>query len=308
MLYLSYSGFKKYDQCPYAYWHTYIGNTPLARPDDRLGAIFGSAVGVLFEKFYALKWWKKKGDCQLYMLSQVDSIVDDVLRQETSPKRGNPGGVILWKGDGEGYNPKALYSDRDELVSDVRSAVIRGIQIIKHYRFLGPRAEAEKVLDVEVRGNKIGGRADFVIQRTNPHGDLVLLDGKGSRHRGRYVDPRQLHWYAMLYRLRYEETPDKLAFVYWKSAPPDSVDWVEFSEYDLDQLLEDVNGAFRAIKEARAQFPPKVDKLSLMGTAKHLFRPKPSEDNCRFCPYASKLTCSNGAAFVKLKQSCYSVV
>jgi len=300
MLYLSYSGFKKYDQCPYAYWHSYIGKTPPARPDDRLGSIFGSAIGVLFEEFYVQRWWKKRSDCQPFMIGQVERIVDDILKRETSPgKWGSPGGVLLWRGFGEGKNPKALYGDRDELVADVKEAVVRGLRIVKHYRLLGPRAEAEKVLDCEVEGNKIGGRADFIIRRTAPHGDLVLVDGKGSRHRDRYVDPKQLHWYAMLYRLHFNELPDRLAFLYWKFEPPNSIDWVEFSESDLDLLLEEVMSAFRHIAEARNQLPKKADSLTMQGIARGLFRPKPNADNCRFCSYASKMTCPNGAGFAK---------
>lgn len=297
MVYLSYSGWKKYDQCPYAYWHSYLGKTVSPRPDDRLGAIFGSTVGEMFEQFYVQKWWKKRGDCQVFMLSQVDAFVDKILKQETSPKWGKPGGILLWKGYGEDKNPKALYENREELASDVRDAVVRGLRIIRHYRLLGPVSEAEMILDVEAGGNKIGGRADFVIKRTAPHHDLILVDGKGSRHRGKYVDPRQLHWYAMLYRMRYGHAPDKLAFLYWKFSPPESLDWVEFSEDDLDDLHEKVLGSFREIDDFRGRLPKEGDPLTLQALARDVFRPKPGPDNCRFCPYASKLTCPAGAGF-----------
>lgn len=295
MTYLSYSGWKKYDQCPYAYWHSYIAKTPSPVLDDRLGAVFGSTIGELFEAFYVEKWWKKKGDCQTFMLGQVDTYLDKVLKQETSPKWGRPGGVLLWQGFGEGKNPKALYANREELSADLREAVIRGLRIIRHYRLLGPLAEAEKILDVGENGDKIAGRADFVIKRTAPHGDLILVDGKGSRHRGKYVDPRQLHWYAMLYRIKYGRVPDKLAFLYWKFAPPESMDWVEFSEDDLDELYEEVQAAFRFIKGSRKQLPSGADALTMQGLAKGIFKPKPNSDNCRFCSYASKMTCPAGA-------------
>lgn len=297
MVYLSYSGWKKYDQCPFAYWHSYISKTPPALPDDRLGAIFGSVIGELFEQFYVQRWWKKRGDCQVFMLGQVDAFVNKVIKQETSFKWGKPGGVLLWKGHGEGKNPKALYADQDELAADVREAVVRGLRIIRHYRLLGPRTEAEKVLDVNAGKDKIGGRADFIIQRTKPYQDLVLVDGKGSRHRDRYVDPRQLHWYAMLYRLKYNHPPDKLAFLYWKFSPPESMDWVDFSEDDLDQLFETVIEAFRQIKLSKDKLPLKADPISMRGAAREVFKPKPSQDNCRFCPYATKMTCSPGAGF-----------
>lgn len=297
MVYLSYSGWKKYDQCPFAYWHSYIGKTPSPLPDDRLGALFGSIVGEMFENFYTQKWWKKRSECQAYMLGLVDEYVDKVIKQETSPKWGKPGGVLMWKGYGEGKNPKALYADRDELAADVREAVIRGLRIIRHYRLLGPKAEAEVILDVESHGNKIAGRADFIMVRSAPHNDLILVDGKGSRHRGKYVDPRQLHWYAMLYRIRYGRVPDKLAFLYWKFSPPESMDWVEFSEDDLDDLYEKVLTAFGDIVDFRRRIPKNLDKLATQGVARGVFKPKPNADNCRFCPYAAKMTCPKGAGF-----------
>lgn len=299
MGYLSYSGWKKFDQCPYAYWHSYIAKTPSTRPDDRLGSVFGSIIGELFENFYSQEWWRKKENCQTFMLSQVASFVDKVLHQEVSPRRGKPGGVLLWKGYGEGHNPKALYRDKEELAADVREAVVRGLRIIRHYKLLGPRAEAEVVLDYYKGRDRIAGRADFIIERVGPHRDLCLVDGKGSRHGGKYVDPRQLHWYAMLYRLRYNRVPDKLAFLYWKFDPPSSMDWVEFSEDTLDQLLEDVCSAFVQIDRGRKSLPM-ADSLTLQGLARGVFKPRPNEDNCRFCVYASKMTCPAGA---RLKNS-----
>jgi PD-(D/E)XK nuclease superfamily len=297
MAYLSYSGWKKYDLCPYAYWHSYIGKTSSPKLDDRLGAIFGSTIGEMFEEFYVQKWWKKRGECQAFMIGQAEFFVDKVLKQETSPKWGRPGGVLMWRGHRDGQNPKALYNNREELVADMKEAVVRGLQIIRHYRLLGPMAEAEMILDVEENGDKIAGRADFVMQRTKPYHDLILVDGKGSRHRGKYVDPRQLHWYAMLYRMRYGRVPDKLAFLYWKFAPPESIDWVEFSEDDLDQLHEEVLASFRSIKDFRRQLPKGGDVMTMQALARDLFRPKPNSDNCRFCQYATKMTCPSGAGF-----------
>ena len=151
-------------------------------------------------------------------------------------------------------------------------------------------------MDYDEGRNRIAGRADFIIQRTKPHGDLCLVDGKGSRHRGKYVDPRQLHWYAMLYRLRFGTLPDKLAFLYWKFAPPESVDWVDFSEEALDHLLGEVRSAFVQIDRGRKALP-KTDPGTLQVLAREQFHPKPNSDNCRFCVYASKMTCPAGAGF-----------
>jgi hypothetical protein len=301
MLYLSYSGFKLFHQCPYAYWNNYVEHTPPIRPEDRLGSIFGSTVGVLFEQFYAQKWWKKKSECQAYMLGQVRSTLDVTMHEAIKAKHEKPEGVILWKGNGKHQNPKGLYTNKAELIEDINGAITRGLKIIKHYRLLGPVAEAEVPLNSEVAGYKIGGRADFIILRTKPHMDLVLIDGKGSRHRGKYLDPTQLHWYAMLYRIRYNKLPDKLAFVYWKFDPPNSVDWVEFSEYDLDQLLGEVLDTFRFIERSQTELPAKEalnNEAAIFKLARQLFRPKPDYYRCRYCLYASEMICPRGRAML----------
>ena len=294
-MYISYSGWKKYKDCPFAYWHDYINHTPLEKPDDRLGSIYGSVVGLLFEEFYNLRLWKQPQPKDV-VLGRVEEAVKRVVRQETSARKGRPGGVLRWKGAGEGRNSKGMYLDEADLAADVREAVIRGFKIIKHYRLLGPRAEAEVKLDSPINGHILGGRADFILKRTEPHHDLCILDGKGSKYRGTYVSPKQLHWYTMLYRLRFNETPDKLGFVYWRFEPPESMDWVEFSSADLDQLLEGVLADVREIGRLESNLPPPNEKQAMdrSGLARQEFRPRANDNNCRFCPHATTTQCSAG--------------
>jgi len=296
-MYISYSGWKKYKDCPLAYWHDYINHTTLEKPDDRLGSIYGSTVGLLFEEFYNQQLWRTPGS-EKELLQRVERATSQVLQQEMTARKGRAGGVIRWKGTGEGCNPKGMYSNKHELMADVRDAVSRGVRIIKHYMLLGPQAEAEVKLDSQVNGHIIGGRADFIIRRTKPIGDLCILDGKGSKYRGDYVSPKQLHWYTMLYRLRFNKLPDKLGFVYWRFEPPESMDWVEFSTADLDQLLEDVLGDFREIERRKAELPPqgKMDEQRLLEIASQGFRPKANDSNCRFCPHATAAQCPAGLA------------
>jgi len=308
-MYISWSGWKLLDGCPYAYWHEYLHKTVIDKPDDRLGSIFGSVIGVLFELFYSEEWWRKE-QIQTYMMSQVERVLNQTIQEEISydKKRNRPGGVLLWKGEGDGCNPKGLYETQEDLEEDVREAVARGLKIIRHHRFLGRRAQAEVDLNCKIKGHILGGRADFVILRTRPHLDLCLLDGKGSRHHGLYIDPRQVKWYAMLYRRRYSQSPDKLGYVYWNRPPKprtfnpeESVDWVEFSEYELDQLLEQVLDSVRGVVEGQESLPnpEKTPADTLQSFAQEVFKPKPNEHNCRFCRYATATTCSRGFGIVK---------
>lgn len=292
-MYLSYSGWKKFESCKFAYWNEYLNKTPKSGPDDRLGSIYGSVVGKLFEDFYTEKLWKAK-EPQALLMSRVEATVDKTISRETSDWRDRKGGVLLWKGPGEGQNPKGMYKDRAELIQDVRDAVARGFRIIRHHRLLGPRTDAELKLDYKYEGDIYGGRADFVIQRTQPHNDLLIVDGKGSQHRGKYVDPQQLQWYAMLFWLHSlladkPQLPDKLAFLYWRSSPYECMDWLDISEADVMELFEVAKNSVKEIGRLEKMLLPNAPPDGARG----VFTPKANEKNCRFCPYTS--VCPPGA-------------
>lgn len=303
-LYISYSGWKKYDGCPFAYWNSYVGKTPVEGPDDRLGSIYGSVVGKIFEDFYNEAWWKNRRPVAM-MLGKVEGALAWTIKRETTPYRGRPGGVLMWKGEGEGFNPNGMYESPEELAGDIREAVGRGCRIIRHHRLLGPYAEAEVKLDYTVEGYRLGGRADFIIERTKPHHDLCIVDGKGSRWRAKYVDPRQLLWYALLYRFHHGKVPDKLGFLFWRCEPDEAVDWVEFVEADLDELLDKVLQDLRRIEEGTARLGPRPS----FAEARKVFRPvaernkREADKECRFCNYGSPDICPKGSEIIVEQQA-----
>lgn len=302
-MYLSYSGWKKYKDCAYSYWNGYLNKTATTGPDDRLGSIFGSVVGKLFEHFYNDQLYRKEQP-QGEVLALVDATIKKIIRQETTPGGWKSAGVIMWKGKGEGLNPKGLYANVDDLAADVRDAVARGFRIIRHYRLLGQGAQAEVQLDSVVDGHKLGGRADFTMRRVKPHNDEVILDGKGSKWREAYVDARQLKWYAMLFRQKHGRLPERLGFVFWRFDPPESVDWLEVTEAETDALLAEVLGDIRQIEELSAG----LDASSSFEVARKVFLPiadrpgiqrKDAEQACRFCAFATEEICPGGAKVVK---------
>lgn len=285
-MYISYSGHKKWDTCKFSYWHEYINKTA-QEVDDRLGSIYGSTVGVLFEDFYTLKLWAQKEPVEA-LQARVESTLRKTIDSQTLPSKGRPGGTLKWKGDGPGQNPTGMYVNMAELVADIRDSVPRGIRTIRRHRLLGPRADAEYKLDYTVEGNVIGGRADFIIQRIAPDSDLVIIDGKGTKHKNR-VDPKQLHWYATLNWLHTGKLPNKLAFLFWKFQPDEAVDWISISESEAESLLEEVLEAFKEITRLEEIAPKGTSPKQAIG----VFTPKPSENNCRFCQYA--VHCPKGA-------------
>lgn len=305
-MYVSYSGYKLYRNCPQAYWHSYINNTVIpGDAENRVNSLYGSVVGVLFERFYNDRLWKKSGQAEKALMDLVDVELDTVIKDETTPTKFRPAGVVTWQGlKGDGLDPKANYTSREELVADIRDAIPRGIRSIKHDRLLGKYAEAEVKLNTTIQGGKhiLGGRADMIIHRARPHRDKVIVDGKGSKWRERYVDPTQLKWYAALYAFHNDgDLPDKLAFLYWRFSPPESMDWVDFHEADIQELLDDVTKAIEEIERgSQGLSEVSVETMKEEGPPARVRRAFPSkgaraaEDGpCRFCTFIK--LCPEGA-------------
>lgn len=281
--YISYSGYKKHEGCPYAYWHGYINKTRLQEPEDALGSLYGSAVGLIFEAFYRDKLWKR-ADCLKALMDLVEPTINKLIKEQAKQRK-----VLLWNA------PKALYPNKGELIADVISAVTRGLQTIRENRLLGPDAIAELKLDTKFGDYIIGGRADFVMTRSQ-FKDLCILDGKGSKHREKYVDGHalkpgakiegvQLKWYALLYREKFKVIPDKLGYIFWKFGGKRAMDWVEFTERDLDILKDEVLATLARIDKSATRLhvlnnePQAKDELR-----QELFIAQPSF-SCTLCSY-----------------------
>lgn len=279
-MYLSYSGHKAYKDCPRMYWHRYIGKTKLPAPDNKVNSLYGSTVGTIFEYFYNDGLWRKPG-IQAILEDLIEPTLTRIIDQECRS------GTVDWS------DPKANYKSREALVREVRKTMPRAIEIIRHHRLLGKRAEAEVKLDSSIEGHVVGGRADFIIERIPPHGDLVIIDGKGSRHRDKYVDPHQLWWYSMLYRHQFGRVPDKVGFLFWRQEPENSLDWVDFSERSLDDLLSGVLSSIRTIEEGKAQLA-KTPEPEVRAALQVLFPPQIGS-KCNLCSYLP--VCEDGTSY-----------
>jgi len=129
------------------------------------------------------------------------------------------------------------------------------------------------------------------MRRIGPHYDRILLDGKGSRHRDKYVEDRQLKWYAMLHRRTYGYLPDRLGFVYWRQEPERSVDWVETTPNELDELQSSILTTIGEIEAATQQV------YTYSASLPQAFPAHPGGE-CRFCQYFP--LCPEGQKFASL--------
>jgi hypothetical protein len=241
-MYLSYSGFKRYKQCPRAYWHQYVNKTVVLKPDNRVNMLYGAAVGRLFEVFYNERLWTETG-AEEDLLLRIPSVLEQVMSEESR------NGVFNWKDPSLSRECRSL----DLVRRAVEETVPRGLISIRRHRLLGVDSRAEVKLDSSFGPHQIGGRADFLIRRLPPDEDVVLLDGKGSKWRESYVDPMQLQWYALLYQARTGKLPDRLGFLYWREEPDKSLDWVPVS---VDGLLKTILETVSEIE--RGKFHPRV--------------------------------------------------
>lgn len=288
-MYISYSGWKLYDSCPRAYWHRYVNKTRTP-PDNRVHMLYGESVGILFEKFYADRLWKKD-DVVAELLSMVDSTMALIVKKETAR-----GGVFDWKEKGLKPDTRSQEAVKETVVE----AIPRGVEIIRYHRLLGVKAGAEIKLDADIGGHRLGGRADFLMERARPHNDRVLIDGKGSRWREKYVDRRQLKWYAMLHQELRGTIPDKLGFLYWRPPmkgefnPEAALDWIPCTQRDIEILKDAVLGSLETIEASKRQLMQAPGEATL-ATA---FEVRPASD-CKFCSYLGG--CPQGAAFLEKK-------
>lgn len=286
-IYLSYSGWNLHRGCDGAYWHRYINKTKTP-PDNRVNMLYGESVGILFEKFYTDRLWKglkTPEEVTAKLLARVDQTMDAIVQKESMR-----GGIWDWTQK----NLKPGNRSFEEVKAEVKETIPRGVAIIRHHRLLGTKTGAEVKLDVTIGGARLGGRADFLIGRTQPHNDLVLIDGKGSRYRDKYVSRSQLVWYAMLHQELRGHLPDKLGFLFWRYEPEESMDWVEFTQKDIDILKETVLDSIKKIEDGKRQMLKQPGEATL----KAVFPVKPGSD-CKFCSYLTG--CPQGQAFLEKK-------
>lgn len=148
---------------------------------------------------------------------------------------------------------------------------------MKAHKLLGPWARSEFELRGWVKRQvEIACKVDFLIRGKD---DLVMiLEGKNSAYKDKYIDKDQVRWAALCYHLSYRKLPDKLAYLYWRfpygfiapgaSAPEQGIEWIPFTIDDIKALAQ------RALRTGWAM----RDKM---------FDPTPKPSVCRFCDFES---------------------
>ena len=255
-LYLSYSGRYCYLTCPKQYWYRYEEKDK-TRIDVR-SSLFGSIIGTVFEWFYEKRTWALSD-----VTASTMAMIEPAMEMNFVSEKFEP--------DSDKIFVATLREELNEFVP-------AGVEVIRTNGLLTDNSRAEVDLTVVYRSDehdltvKMGGRTDFL----HGYGDNVwILDGKGGKHRDKYVDPEQVIWYALLHYLRFRVAPTRIGFVYWKF-PKDPLQWVD---YDGQSFRDSVSKTFEVAKKIQLK----------------MFNPIPSE-KCKPCNYRNK--CEEGRKHV----------
>lgn len=255
-LYLSYSGRKVYLTCPSMYKHRYILKTESKR--DSSTALFGLIIGKVFEWFYERQIWSHENPVSA-TLALIRPATIQVFKDEKI----------------DNIDQKYLANVKQ----DVANAIPHGVEAIRVHRLISSNSRAELDMKLTYHSSKhdlsarLGGRADFVHYHSPT--DVWILDGKGSRHRDKYVEAEQLIWYATQHYLKFRVAPNRLGFLYWRF-PEDPIQWID---YNSQSIRDSLDLTFDVIKKIKLK----------------VFNTKTSSD-CGLCAYISK--CKEGTEYV----------
>lgn len=270
---LYWTALSTYEGCPQKFLWSYgwgsidLGNgpgEPKKVPVKRSAhhALMGIVIQAVLEKMYNEELYRDPKNLSQNLLEMVER---EWLRHSQKPRN--------W------IDVREAGMSEEEMVQVCRDGVLGYLRTMKAHKLIGPYAKSEvKLIGWVDKWLSVGGKADFIIRRDDT--GVTILDGKNSKHKLGGVDPDQLRWYAMVFKLAYRQPVDRLGFVWFRfpygmeklNPQTDTleieqgVDWVPFTDDDLKGL------ALRA-QEARD------------GMRKGKFAPNPSPKGCEYCDF-----------------------
>ncbi len=270
---LYWSNLELYEKCPQAFlWKRGWGDIDVGggpgrpKPDpvrsSRHHAVMGLVIGNILERLYNDELWRNPDQLLERLLPMVEKEWD---RTASKPKN---------------WVDYRVSGTRADLVKVCKDGVRGFLRTMKAHKLLGEYARCEvELLGYIDKYNPVGGRADLIIRRQDT--GVRILDGKNAMSKGKYTDPDQLRWYAMLFYLAYRELPSQLGFIYFRypygtpilgedgqptGEVESGIDWVPFTMEDLRGLAQ------RSVAARR-------------GMENHKFDATPSPPYCKFCDF-----------------------
>jgi len=240
---LSWSGYSLYKKCPEAFRLQYVDKKIV--PYNAYHSIGGKTVQKVFELFYNNEIWRRGSETQKTLEEILIKEYNQICSEET----------IDW-------NATESVLSKEALLESLHPLIASTLKLIKDQKLLGKYSRSEVKIQAWLDKVLIHGIADFVIQKDS---ERMILDGKLTRHRNKYLKRDQLVWYVMLYYLQHQIFIDKTAWIYYTFG---ELEWVSVSIEDVKRLYEDL-------------------KISIKSIKKREFVPVPSPDNCHLCDFKS---------------------
>lgn len=257
---LYWSSFEMYRKCPQKFlWTKGWGNVdpkPIPVKKSEHHAFMGIVIQAVIERLYNDQLWKDK--------TTYKQRLQELLEQKFRFHLGQS--YIDWN-----HAPT-----QEEMFRVCYDGVFGYIPTMVHHKLIGQYARSE--VDIVAYLDKkipIGSRIDFLFHR---RGDIMILDGKNSKYKGKYLNQDQLRWYALCYYVYHGKLPTHLGYIYWRfpygfvpegsDQPEEGVEWVPVVKDELRALAQEAREVRRAMDEEK--FPA---------------NPVPSE--CKWCDYES---------------------
>jgi CRISPR/Cas system-associated exonuclease Cas4 (RecB family) len=251
-MWLSYSAFTQYKRCPQQYNYQRVKKIQPTKPESKHNAIVGSVVQRVFEDFYNNELWRKGEDTLDTLLLLTDRYFWEYLSQNHV----------------DFDDPLCRFKNANEALDECLDLIPKSLSAIKREKLLGPYAKSEIKMEVRLRDDDfLFGFIDFMIRKSD--GTILLVDGKASKKREKYVDEDQLHFYSLLFYYRYERRlPDKLGFLFYSfgDIPDLAVEWLIPDKEKMKSLRDDIVKVIDNIKNRE-------------------YKATPSTFACRYCPY-----------------------
>lgn len=250
-IWLSYSAFKQYKTCPKQYNLQRVKKQEPPEKDSMHNAIIGSVVQRVYEDFYNNELWRRGSDTSDALMERTEKYYYEYLENNYV----------------DFNDPRCRFATSTEPLKECYEIVPKVLEGIKRERFLGPYAKSEEKLSVRYGASDfLIGYVDFIIRRQD--GTILLLDGKSSKHREKYVDVRQLYFYALMFYLQYKDFPTKMGFFYYRFAddPELAMDWVPIERAKIKELKLEIEEVINDIRKRR-------------------FKANPKYSHCQWCSY-----------------------
>jgi len=252
---LPYLLYSSYRTCPLQYKFKFVERPDVFISIDKRNAFIGILLAKLVERFYRERWWEEKD-----IVARMQKVIPLISQQITDIDRikWNPGEHFEWL--------KIAHETVPKILKMIRAEKLLGNP--------GVHPSDENLVEFEVEipfeGDDLQARIDLLIKRADV---ITLLDGKGGKTVGKYVDPDQLYFYCLGVKQVFGRLPHRMGFWWFRH---DRIVWFPVTNDLVDELLVKVRNVLAGIKGGR-------------------FDPTPNQA-CRLCDY--RIVCDPGQRFI----------